>query len=100
MINKLSSGTKAAKFEKAMRTRMVGGSVEIRVKEVKMMTDFRFLAIQFLRAKTLREICNLTNRNYKGYTPDERECIKMLAKVLTREIIAKRKADRERGENV
>ena len=64
------------------------------------MTDFRFLAVQFLRAKTLTEICNLTNRSYKGYTPDERECIKMLAMVLTHEIIEKRKADRERERNV
>lgn len=60
-----------------------------------MMTDFRFLAVQFLRAKTLTDICNLTNRNYKGYTSDERECLLSIARVVTREIIAKRRKERE-----
>lgn len=59
------------------------------------MTDFRFLAVQFLRAESLTEICSLTNRKYKGYTSDERECLTMLAKVVTREIIAKREAERK-----
>lgn len=61
------------------------------------MTDFRFLAVQFLRAKTLAEICNLTNRNYKGYTSDERECLLSIARVVTREIIAKRRKEREQN---
>jgi hypothetical protein len=59
------------------------------------MSDFRFLAVQLLRAKSLTEICNLTNRNYKGYTLDERECLLMLAKAVTREIIATRQAERK-----
>ena len=64
------------------------------------MVDFRFLVSQFMRAETLTEICNLTNVSYKGYTPEERECIKMLAVVLTREIIKKRKAERGSERNV
>ena len=64
------------------------------------MTDFRFLAVKLLQSKSLTEICYYVNRNYKGFTPDERECIKILAKVLTREIIAKRRVERERKQNV
>lgn len=61
------------------------------------MTDFRFLAVQFLRAKTLTEICNLTNRTYKGLSPDEREALLAIARAITREIIAKRKEARRKG---
>ena len=60
------------------------------------MTDFRFLAVQFLRAKNLTEICNLANRNYKGFTSDERECLKTIARVVTCEIIAKRQEERRK----
>lgn len=61
------------------------------------MTDFRFLAVQFLRAKTLTEICNLTNRSYKGFSSDEREALFTIARVVTREIIAKRQEERGKG---
>lgn len=61
-----------------------------------MMTDFRFLAVQFLRAKTLTEICNLTNRSYKGFSPDEREALLAIARAVTREIIAKRQEERRK----
>lgn len=59
------------------------------------MSDFRFLAVQYLRAQSLSQITDLTRRSYKGYTSDERECLMMLAKVVTREIIAKRQAERK-----
>lgn len=62
------------------------------------MTDFRFLAVQYLRSKTLTDICELANRSYKGYTSDERECLLAIAKVVTREIIEKR--SKERAKNV
>ncbi len=61
------------------------------------MTDFRFLAVQYLRAKTLTDICELANRSYKGYTSDERECLTAIARVVTREIIEKRRKDREQN---
>ena len=57
------------------------------------MTDFRFLAVQYLRAKTLTDICELANRSYKGYTSDERECLMAVARVVTREIIEKRRKE-------
>lgn len=62
-----------------------------------MMTDFRFLAVQYLRAKTLTDICALANRSYKGYTSEERECLMSIARVVTREIIAKRMKEREQN---
>mgnify|MGYP004553908087 FL=1 len=61
------------------------------------MTDFRFLAVQYLRAKTLTDICELANRSYKGYTSDERECLMAIAKVVTCEIIEKRRKEREKN---
>lgn len=61
------------------------------------MTDFRFLAVQYLRAKTLTDICELANRSYKGYTSDERECLMAIARVVTREIIEKRRKEREQN---
>lgn len=61
------------------------------------MTDFRFLAVQYLRAKTLTDICALANRSYKGYTSEERECLMSIARVVTREIIAKRMKEREQN---
>lgn len=61
------------------------------------MTDFRFLAVQYLRAKTLTDICELANRSYKGYTSDERECLIAIAQVVTREIIEKRRKEREQN---
>lgn len=63
------------------------------------MSDFRFLAIKFLRSKNLIEICNLANRNYKGLTSDERECLKKIAIVVTREIIEKRQERMKEGYN-
>jgi hypothetical protein len=61
------------------------------------MTDFRFLAVQFLRAKTLTEICNLTNRSYKGFSSDEREALLAIARAITREIISKRQEAHRKG---
>lgn len=61
------------------------------------MSDFRFLAVQYLRAKTLTDICALANRSYKGYTSDERECLMSIARVVTREIITKRRKEREQN---
>jgi hypothetical protein len=61
------------------------------------MTDFRFLAVQYLRAKTLTDICELANRSYKGYTSDERECLLAIARVVTREIIEKCRKEREQN---
>ena len=61
------------------------------------MSDFRFLAVQYLRAKTLNDICALANRSYKEYTSDERECLMSIARVVTREIIAKRRNEREQN---
>lgn len=61
------------------------------------MTDFRFLAVQYLRAKTLTDICALASRSYKGYTSDERECLMSIARVVTREIITKRRKDCEQN---
>lgn len=61
------------------------------------MTDFRFLAVQYLRAKTLTDIYELANRSYKGYTSDERECLMSIARVVTREIIANRRKECEQN---
>lgn len=58
------------------------------------MTDFRFLAVQYLRAQTLTQITDLANRSYKGYSKDEREALISIAKVVTREILAKRQEER------
>lgn len=59
------------------------------------MIDFRFLVVQFLRAKTLTEIFNLTNRTYKGFSSDEREALLAIARDITLEIIAKRQERRK-----
>lgn len=61
------------------------------------MSDFRFLAVQYLRAKTLTDICDLANRSYKGYKSDERECLLAIAQVVTREIIEKRRKERDQN---
>lgn len=61
------------------------------------MSDFRFLAVQYLRAKTLTEICELAKRSYKGFSPDEREALLAIARAITREIIAKRKKNAGSG---
>ena len=53
------------------------------------MSDFRFAAVQYLRAQSLAQITDLARRSYKGFTPDEREALLAIARVITREIIAK-----------
>lgn len=61
------------------------------------MSDFRFVAVQYLRAQTLAQITDLARRSYKGFTPDEREALITIARAITREIIAKRKEERRKG---
>lgn len=61
------------------------------------MSDFRFVAVQYLRAQTLAQITDLTRRSYKGFTPDEREALITIARAVTREIIAKRKEEPRKG---
>ena len=58
------------------------------------MSDFRFLAVQFLRAQTLTQITDLARRSYKGFKSDEREALITIARVVTREIIEKRREER------
>ena len=61
------------------------------------MTNFRYLAVQYLRANTLTDICILANRNYKGFSSDERKCLIAIAQVVTKEILEKRKEEREKN---
>lgn len=63
------------------------------------MSDFRFLAVQFLRAKTLTEICELAKHSSKGFSHDEREALIAIARAITREIIAKRQVERRKEAN-
>lgn len=60
------------------------------------MSDFRFLAVQYLRAQSLTQITELARRSYKGFSSDEREALITIAKVVTREIIAKRQEERRK----
>lgn len=60
------------------------------------MSDFRYVAVQFLRAKTLTQITELAQRNYKGFSPDEREALVKIAVAITREIISKRQEERRK----
>ena len=60
------------------------------------MTDFRFVAMQYLRAQTLTQITDLARRSYKGFSPDEREALLAIAREITREIIAKRQEERRK----
>ena len=60
------------------------------------MSDFRFLAVQFLRAQNLTQITDLARRNYKCFSPDEREALVAIAKAITREIIEKRREERRK----
>lgn len=60
------------------------------------MSDFRFLAVQFLRAQTLTQITDLVRRSYKGFSTEEREALFTIAKVITREIIEKRREERRK----
>lgn len=60
------------------------------------MTDFRFVAVQYLRAQTLAQITDLARRSYKGFTPEEREALLNIARVITREIIEKRREERRK----
>lgn len=61
------------------------------------MSDFRFVAVQYLRAQSLTQITDLARRSYKGFTPDEREALLAIARAITREIIAKRREERRKG---
>lgn len=61
------------------------------------MSDFRFAAVQYLRAQTLTEITDLARRSYKGFTSEEREALLTIARAITREIIAKRQEERRKG---
>lgn len=61
------------------------------------MTDFRFVAVQFLRAKTLTQITDLARRSYKGFSQDEIDALISISRVVTREIIAKRQEERRKG---
>ena len=61
------------------------------------MSDFRYFAVQFLRAQSLTQITELARRSYKGFSPDEREALLAIARAVTREIIAKRKEERRKG---
>lgn len=61
------------------------------------MSDFRFVAVQYLRAQTLTQITDLARRSYKGFSRDERDALLTIARVIAREIIAKRKEERRKG---
>jgi hypothetical protein len=58
------------------------------------MSDFRFVAVQYLRAQTLTQITDLARRSYKGLSSDEREALLAIARAITREIISKRQEAR------
>lgn len=60
------------------------------------MSDFRFLAVQFLRAQTLTQITDLARRSYKGFSQDEIDALVAISRVVTREIIAKRQEERRK----
>lgn len=60
------------------------------------MSDFRFLAVQFLRAKTLTQITDLARRGYKGFSQEEKDALVAISRVVTREIIAKRQEERRK----
>ena len=62
------------------------------------MSDFRFVAVQYLRAQTLTQITELARRSYKGFSQDEIDALIAIARVLTREIIAKRQEERRKDE--
>ena len=61
------------------------------------MSNFRFLAVQYLRAQTLTQITDLARRSYKGFTSEEREALLTIARVITREIIEKRQEERRKA---
>lgn len=61
------------------------------------MPDFRYVAVQFLRAKTLTQITDLARRSYKGFSQDEIDALIAISRVVTREIIAKRQEERRKG---
>lgn len=61
------------------------------------MSNFRFLAVQYLRAQTLTQITDLARRSYKGFASEEREALLTIARVITREIIEKRQEERRKG---
>ena len=61
------------------------------------MSNFRFVAVQFLRSQNLTQITDLARRSYKGFSSDEREALFAIARAITREIIAKRQEERRKG---
>ena len=61
------------------------------------MSDFRYVAVQFLRAKTLVQITELARRSYKGFSQDEIDALIAISRVVTREIIAKHQEERRKG---
>lgn len=61
------------------------------------MSDFRFVAVQYLRAQTLTQITELAQRSYKGFSFEERDALVAIAWAITREIIAKRQEERRKG---
>ena len=61
------------------------------------MSDFRFLAVQFLRAQTLTQITDLARRSYKGFSQEEIDALVAISRVVTREIIAKRQEERRKA---
>ena len=63
------------------------------------MSDFRFLAVKFLRAQNLTQITDLVRRSYKGFSTEEREALFVIARVITREIIEKRREERRKELN-
>ena len=63
------------------------------------MSDFRFVAVQFLRAQTLTQITDLARRSYKGFSQDEIDALVAISRVVTREIIARRQEERRKAAN-
>ena len=63
------------------------------------MSYFRFLAVQFLRAKTLTQITDLARLSYKGFSQDEIDVLVAISRIVTREIIAKRQEERGKEAN-
>lgn len=61
------------------------------------MSNFRYVAVNFLRAKTLTQITDLARRSYKGFSQDEIDALISISRVVTREIIAKRQEERRKG---
>ena len=63
------------------------------------MSDFRYVAVQFLRSKTLTQITELARRSYKGFSKDEIDALVAISRAVTREIIARRQEERRKEAN-